>query len=76
MRPHRVVVAPPLRNDDSRLFEGVEDLPVEQFIPEPCVETLAISVFPGGPRFDVCGLCPDSCYPVANDFSYKLWSIV
>ena len=46
MRSHRVVVSPPLLNDDLCLFKAVEDLPVEQFIPEPCVETLAISVFP------------------------------
>jgi len=45
----RVVVHPPLFDDDLRLFEVVEDLPVEQFIPEPCVETLAIAVFQGDP---------------------------
>ena len=27
-----VVVPPPLLDDDLRLFEGVEDLPVEQFV--------------------------------------------
>ena len=41
-----VVVPPPLFDDDLRLLQAVEDLAVEQFIPEPCVETLAISVFP------------------------------
>jgi len=46
MWSHRVVVFPPLFDDDLRLFEGVEDLPVEQFIPEPSVEALAIAVFP------------------------------
>ena len=46
MWSHRIVVFPPFFDDDLRLLQAVEDLPVEQFIPEPCVETLAISVFP------------------------------
>ena len=29
-----VVVPPPLLDDDLRLLQAVEDLPVEQFIPE------------------------------------------
>jgi len=46
MRSHRVVVPSPFFDDDLLLFEGIEDLPVEQFIPEVGVEALAISVFP------------------------------
>ena len=38
MWSHRVVVFPPLFDDDLRLLQAVEDLPVEQFIPEPSVE--------------------------------------
>ena len=53
MRSFRVVVPPPLFDDGFRLFGGGEDLPVEQFIPEPCVQTLAIAVFLGGPRLNV-----------------------
>lgn len=46
MRALRVVVLAPLFNDDLRLFEGIEDFPVEQFVTEPAVEALTISVLP------------------------------
>ena len=42
-----VVVPPPLLNDDLRLFEGIEALSVEQFIPEAGIEGLAVAVLPG-----------------------------
>ena len=29
-----VVVSPPWFDDDLSLFEGIEDLPIEQFVPE------------------------------------------
>ena len=41
-----VVVPPPLFDDDLCLFEGVEDFPIQQFVPEAGIETLTISVFP------------------------------
>ncbi len=42
-----VVVPPPLLDDDLRLLQAVEDLPVEQFIPEAGIEGLAVAVLPG-----------------------------
>jgi hypothetical protein len=44
---HRVVASPPLFDYDWCLFEGAEDFPIEQFIPEAGVEALAVGVFPG-----------------------------
>ena len=41
-----VVVGPPLFDQDLGLWEGVEDLAVEQFVPHAGVEALAVSVFP------------------------------
>ncbi len=32
MRPLGVVVLTPLRNDDLRLFEAVEDLAIQEFV--------------------------------------------
>ena len=45
--PDGVVVMPPALDQDLRLAEGVEDLPVEQLIPETGVEAFAVAVFPG-----------------------------
>jgi len=42
-----VAVPPPLLDDDLCLFEGVADFPIEQFIPEPSIETLTISILSG-----------------------------
>ena len=45
--PDGVVVMPPALDQDLRLAEGVEYLPVEQLIPETGVEAFAVAVFPG-----------------------------
>ena len=42
-----VVMFTPLLDDDLCLFEGVEDFPIEQFIPEAGIEGLAVAVLPG-----------------------------
>ena len=42
-----VVVPPPLFDDDLCFFEGVEDFPIQQFIPEAGIEGLAVAVLPG-----------------------------
>lgn len=36
-------MAPPLFDDDSGFFERVEDLAIEEFVPEPGVEAFAIN---------------------------------
>ncbi len=47
MRADRVVVAPPLLDEDLGNAQGLEYLAVQQFVPEPGVEALAIPVLPG-----------------------------
>ena len=42
-----VLVSPPLLDDDSCLFEGAEDFPIHQLIPEADIEGLAVAVLPG-----------------------------
>ena len=39
-----VVVPPPLFDDDLSLLQGIEDLPIQQFVPEAGIEGLAVSV--------------------------------
>jgi hypothetical protein len=41
------VVLSPLFDHDLRLPEGIEDLPVEQLVPESGIEVLNIAVLPG-----------------------------
>ncbi len=47
MWPDGVVVAPPFFDDDLGLFQGAEDLNVEEFVPEAGVEAFAVADFPG-----------------------------
>ena len=49
----RVVVFPPLFDDDLCLLQGVEDLPIQKFAPEAGIEGLAVSILPGTARLDV-----------------------
>ena len=58
-----VVVFPPLFDDDLSLFEGIEDLPIEQFVPEAGIEGFAVSVVPRRAGFNVGGFDTDSMNP-------------
>ena len=53
MRTQRVVHDPPFLDHDLRLFQRIENLPVQAFIPQLPVEALAIPVLPWASRFDV-----------------------
>ena len=63
MWPDGVVVLTPLLDEDLGLLEGGEDLPVEQFIPEACIEAFDIPVLPWRAWGDVGGLGANSSDP-------------
>ena len=71
-----VVVFPPLFDQDLCFAKRVEDLTIQQLIPEPCVEAFAISVLPGRPRLDVGGLGADGCNPVSDGLSNELGAVI
>ena len=52
MRPHLVVFPPPSFDQDLRLFERVEDLPVQELIAHLADEGLDIAVLPRASRRD------------------------
>ena len=47
MWPSRVVVDAPLLDDNLGFPEAVEDLAIQQFVPELAVEGLAVAILPG-----------------------------
>ena len=55
-----VVVLPPLLGDDLCLFQGVEDLAIQQFVPEASIEAFTVSVLPRRAGFNVGGFGTDS----------------
>ena len=46
VRPDRIVVATPFLDEDLGLTQAVEGLTIQKFVSEPCVEALAVAVFP------------------------------
>ncbi len=66
----------PALDQDDRFLEGVEDLPVEQFVPELAVEALIVTVLPWRSWFDVERLHTDPAQPVAPCMGCKLSAIV
>ena len=47
-----IVLAPPLLDQHGRLRQRVEDLPVQQLVPELAVEALVVAVLPRAARLD------------------------
>ena len=76
MRPLRVVVFPPFFDDYLRLFQAVENLTIEQFVPEAGIKTFAVSVLPWRTGIDVGGLGANSVDPAPDGLSNELRSIV
>src|SRR5215204_3038692 len=56
----------PALDDDPRLVESVEDLAVEQLVPEPGIEALDIAILPGAAWSDVGGLGSDRRDPLLD----------
>ena len=67
---------PPASDQDLGLLQRVEDLPVQQLIPELAVEGLVISVLPRRARFDIERFHTDPAQPVAHGMGGKLRAIV
>ena len=76
MRPDRVVVAPPARDDDLGLAESVEDFAVEQLVAQASVEALDVAVLPGAAPLDVGGLGTDTRDPFLYRLGDELRSVV
>jgi hypothetical protein len=50
MRPDGVVMPAPALDGDLRLAKSVEDLAVEQLVPEPSIEALDVTILPRAAR--------------------------
>lgn len=76
MWAHCVVVAPPALDDDPGLGEGVEDLAVQEFVPQASVEALDEAVLPRAAGRDVGGVRPDGGDPFAHSRRDELGTVV
>src|SRR4051812_34673421 len=72
MRSDSVVVTAPALDDDLGLAKGVEDLAIEQFVPEPGIEALDIAILPRAARSDIGGLGSDRRDPLLDGLGDEL----
>ena len=66
-----VVVSPPLFDQNLSFAQAVEDLTVEQLIPEPAIEAFTVSVLPRAAGFDVSCLGANGGDPVSDSLGDK-----
>jgi len=76
VRPDRVVVASPPLDDDLRLLERVEDLAVEQLVPELAIEAFVVAVLPRAARLDVKRLHAYALQPLPQGNRDELRAVV
>src|SRR5215204_3513330 len=76
MRPDGIVMTAPALDDDLRLAESVEDLAVEQLVPEPGIKALDIAILPRASWSDVGGLGPDRRDPLLDGLGDELRAVV
>jgi len=76
VRPDRVVVAPPVLDDDLGLAQGVEDFTVERLVAEASVEALDVAVLPRTAPLDIGSLGADSSDPSLDGLGDELRSII
>ena len=76
MRAERVVEAAPAFHDDAGLSERVEDLAIEQLVPEAGVEALDVAILPRAPRLDVRGPCTYGGDPILDGLRNELRAII
>ena len=69
MRANPIVVTAPALDNDLRLAQCVEDLAIEQFVTQACIEAFDKAVFPRAAGSDVSGLFPDGADPFLHRLS-------
>jgi hypothetical protein len=60
-------VATPALTDDLGFTQRIEDLTVEQFIPQASIEAFDVAVLPRAAGLDVSGFCTNSGDPTTSD---------
>ena len=71
-----IVLAPPLLDQHGRLRQRVEDLPVQQLVPELAVEALVVAVLPRAARLDKERLDAHAPQPPPHELRGELRSVV
>ena len=76
MRPHRIVVPPPLFDEDLGFLERREDLAVQQLVSQLAVERLVVTILPRAARLDEQRLSPKPTQPLTDHLCRKFRAVV
>ena len=76
MRPHTDEVLAPIFKQHLGLLERVEDLAVQQFVPELTVEAFVVAVLPRASRFDKQSFGAHTGEPVAHFARGHFWAVI
>ena len=76
MGSDRIVQAPPLLDEDNGLRQRVEDLAVQELVPQLAVEALVVAVLPRTARFDEERLHTESGQPSPHELRRELRPVV
>jgi len=68
-------MAPPALDQHPGFFEAVEDLAIEELVPELAVEGPVVAIFPGAAGRDIEGLHIDPAEPVADRLGRELAAV-
>ena len=67
-----IVMAPPIFDQDLGLSQGVEDLPVQQFIAHLAIEALDVAVLPGTAALNEQGFHTQLAQPLPYSLGREL----
>lgn len=76
VRAFRVVVFPPLFDQDLGFAQALEDFAFQELVAEPGIEALTVSVLPGAARFDLCRPGSSRFDPILYSLSDELWTVI
>ncbi len=76
MWPDCVVVPPPSFDQHLGFLQRVEDLAIEQLVPQLSIEALVVAVLPRTAGLDVEGLYVDPAEPIPDRFRRELAAVV
>ena len=76
MGADRVVLPPPVLDNDLGLLQRKEQFPIQQLISELAVEALVVAVLPRAAGFDKERFYPNMCKPLPHGRGCKLGSVI
>ncbi len=76
MWSHRIIVPSPAFDEHLRLFECVENLPIEQLVPQLAIERFNVTILPRAARFNIQRSHVQLAQPFAHILRRELRTVI